>query len=186
MLDEIERLKIRVDKAFATRQKSLKSLAKSTGSNRGVNMKKFQILNEKYWLLEERLEYLDSYLVASDDEIEIKTNNRNLDCMYGIFLKSNGLKIGHIDYRGYHDSIISGDIGYVIDSKYNGHNYAYKALCLLSGYLNKNNITDFYISVFKDNYPSMKIIEKYGGSIIYEDDMIITYQCDTIKKTYQK
>ena len=185
MLDEIERLKKRVYKAFAVRQECLKILAQCTGAKRELYRKKFQILNEKYWVLQEKLDYLDSELIASDNEIEIRKNSHNIDSMYGIYLKNTGLKVGHIDYRGYHDSLISGDIGYVIDNKYNGHNYAYKALCLLSSYLHENNISDFYISAFKDNYPSIKIIENYGGGIIREDDRMITYQCNTRGKDYK-
>ena len=183
MKDDIERLKLRVSKAFIERQKCMQFLMRSAGNENLVYRKKFNILNEKYWILQEKLDYFESEFIAADDEIEIKRLGNELCNMYNIYLKKNKLKVGHIDYRGYHDSVISGDVGYVIDYRYRGNNYAYKALCLFSNYLYDNNIPDFYISVFHDNIPSIKTIHKYGGGmIIKEDDKITTYECETRKK----
>ena len=183
MKDDIERLQARVDKAFAARQKCIRDIMKSVGKKNSLYRKKFNILNEKYWLLQEKLDYLQSEFIASDDKIEIKRIDSEICNKYDIYLKEKGLKVGYIDYRGYHDSIISGDIGYVIDYRYRGNNYAYNALCLLSNYLYEKNVPDFYISVFHDNRPSIKAIHKYGGGmIIKKDNMITTYQCETREK----
>lgn len=176
---DIYKLKRDVEKALIEKMRCLHCINKATGKKYLLLREKFKVLNEKYWLLQEKLDYYQSNLVIDSDELEIKRYGNELENMYGIYLKGQPIKIGHIDYRGYHDSIISGDIGYVIDSRFNGNNYAYKALCLLSNYLYLNNVDDFYISVFKDNIPSNKIINKYGGAIIREDDKLCTYQCDT-------
>ena len=183
MKDDIERLQVRVNKAFALRQKCMQDMMKYTSENDSLYIKKINALNEKYYLLNEKLDYLKSEFIASDNEIEIKRFGNNVCNRYNIYIKGKGLKVGYIDYRGYHNSIVLGDIGYVIDYRYRGNNYAYKALCLLSNYLYENNIPDFYISVFHDNIPSIKTIRKYGGGmIIKKDNMITTYQCETREK----
>lgn len=176
---DINKLRRQVDIAFMEKAKCVQQINKSTGKRYELYREKFRVLNEKYWLLQEKLDYYESSLIAENDEIEIKRFGNELEGMYGIYLKGQGIKIGHIDYRGYHASLITGDIGYIIDFKYHGHNYAYKALCMLSDYLYKNGVSDFYISVFTDNIPSVKTIEKYGGRIIRIDDRLTTYQCDT-------
>ena len=183
MAVNIDRLRRSVEIAMMAKAQCSKQINRSTGERYELLRKKIKILNEKYWLLQEKLDYYESNFIACDDEIELKCFGNTLENMYGIYLKGEGIKVGHIDYRGYHDSLICGDVGYVIDAKYNGHNYAYKALCLLSDYLYQNNIPDFYISVFVDNIPSLKIIMNaimnFGGDIIGMNDKMVTFKCET-------
>ena len=179
----IEKLRNDVDRAFEAKTKCVRQINKSTGKKYELYREKFKVLNEKYWLLQEKLDYYESEFVAGDDEIEIKRFGDSLENMYGIYLKDQGIKVGHIDYRGYHSSTLTGDVGYMVDSRFNGHNYAYKSMCLLSDFLHKNNIPDFYISVFVNNIPSLKIILKaimnFGGSVVEINDNMVTFKCIT-------
>ena len=183
---DIYKLRREVEKALIEKNKCVYQINKSQGTKYFLLREKFKAINEKYWLLQELLDYYESNLIASSDELDIKRFGNDIEAMYGIYLKNQGIKIGHIDYRGYHTSPITGDIGYVIDYRFNGHNYAYKALCLLADYLSRNNISDFYISVFSDNIPSIKTIEKYGGVIIRKDNRISTYECITKRINNEK
>lgn len=188
----VEKLRKDVEKAIIAKAKCAKQINNSTGKKYELYRQKFKVLNEKYWLLQEKLDYYESNFIVGDNEIELKCFGNSIENMYGIYLKGEGIKVGHIDYRGYHDSDICGDIGYVIDANFNGHNYAYKALCLLSSYLYQNHIPDFYISVFVNNRASLKTIIKtimnYGGDIIGVNGDIVTFMCltrelDKMKKT---
>ena len=187
---ELEKLRRNVLGALQAKTKCMAAINQTTGKKNKLMRTKFQVLNQKYWLLQEELEYYESTYITSDDEIEIKRYGDMLESMYGIYLKGRGIKVGHIDYRGYHDSTITGDIGYFIDNRFNGHNYAYKALSLLSEYLCKNDVSDFYISVFMDNVPSLKIILRtvlnYGGSIIEINDNMVTFECKTRLRNIDK
>ena len=187
----LDKLRKSIEKVSLEKEKCSRQINKSTGEKYELYREKFKTLNEKYWLLQEELDYYESNYVASDDEIELKCFGNTLENMYFIYLKGEGIKVGHIDYRGYHDSLICGDVGYVIDARYNGHNYAYKSLKLLSNYLYQKGIPDFYISVFVDNKTSLKIILKsiinYGGDIIGINGNMVTFKCltkesDKIKK----
>jgi RimJ/RimL family protein N-acetyltransferase len=110
--------------------------------------------------------------------------------MYWIYLSGHPVKIGHIDYRGYHFSVDCGDVGYFVDDRFSGNDYAYKSLVLLSDFLFKNDIHDFYISVSLNHPASLKIVLKaiknYGGSVIKVEDDIVTFQCKTRLKTRLK
>lgn len=181
----LDKLRKSVEKAALDKAKCSMQINKSTGEKNALYRKKFKVLNEKYWLLQEKLDYYESNYIASDNEIELKCFGNNIENMYSIYLKDEGIKVGHIDYRGYHDSLICGDVGYVIDARYSGHNYAYKSLILLSSYLYQNNVSDFYISVFMDNMPSLKTILKaiinYGGEVIGVNGNMVTFKCLTRK-----
>ena len=182
MKDEVERLRIRVDKAWNERQKCRALVMHTNGKNKEAVRQKFRLLDDKYWLLRDRLDYYDGISIIEDDEIAIKRFGDDIENRYLIYLKKGIVKVGGIDYQGYHKSLLEGDIGYFIYDKYRGSNYAYKALCLLSNYLYENKIMDFYISVFHDNDASIKTIKKYGGNVVYQDQLLTTYQCETRKR----
>ena len=179
MGNEIDKLKKKLKKVMQEKDRCMICLNLTAGKKHQLYRDKYRILNEEYWILQESLNYYEGILIAENDEIEIKRIGDSVENMYHIYLKGKAIKIGHIDYEGYHSSIITGDIGYVIDCNYNGHHYAYKALCLLSDYLYKNGIPDFYISVFSHNIPSIKTINRYGGEVIRTEGRLTTYQCNT-------
>ncbi len=181
----LDKLRKQVEKASIAKAKCVYNINHSTGEKYLLYREKFKILNEKYWLLQEKLDYYESNYIIGDNELEIKRFGNSLENMYSIYLRNQGIKVGYIDYRGYHFSSLVGDIGYVIDMQYQGHNYAAKALELLSYYLYENSIPDFYISVFTDNTPSLKIILRtifaHGGDIVENNGKIITFKCMTKK-----
>ena len=121
--------------------------------------------------------------VTEDNEIELRTENDNIINFYDIYLKDIDKCVGYIKYRGYHNNEKIGDVGYVIYPKYRGHNYAYKALILLSQHLNELGIEDFWITCDIDNIPSKKTIEKYAQIYPKElGDNILRYECPTMEK----
>lgn len=182
---DVNKLKKQVEKALIARSKCIAHINHSTGEKYLLYREKFKILNEKYWMLQEKLDFYESNFIAEDDEIMIKRFGDSIENMYGIYLKNTGIRVGRIDYLGYHFSNLTGDVGYVVDARFQGHNYAYKALLLLSSYLYDNNIPDFYISVFMDNTPSLKVIIKailaHGGNIIALNGNMVTFKCLTRK-----
>ena len=179
----MEKLRDQVKKALDVKSKCLENLKNAKKENYPILRAKFDMANEKYWILQEKFDYLSSNYVAGDNEIEIKRFGDTIENMYDIYLKDKGIKIGHIDYRGYHFSDITGDIGYVIDSRYKGHNYGYKSLSLLVNYLYQHNIPDFYISVYVDNIPSLKIVLRaimnFGGEVVKLNGNMVTFECKT-------
>lgn len=121
---------------------------------------------------------MSSIPCVSDEELSLKPMETR-DMGYEIVLSNTKEVIGKIDYRGHHYDAKIGDIGYHIYEKYRGHNYAYKALCLISGLLASQGIEDFWISARPDNLASIKTIEKFGGEIIECSDDVFLYACET-------
>ena len=99
--------------------------------------------------------------------------------VYIIYLHGETKTIGNINYRGYHTSVIWGDIGYTIEPETRGNHYAYRALCLLSEFLCENGVTDFWITAHVDNIPSNKTIQKYGAHLIKSEDDVNLYLGET-------
>lgn len=130
----------------------------------------------------DQLKELITYTAISNDEIELRTTGipTSAGIEYLIYLRNSNERVGEINYRGYHSSIYFGDIGYRVMPEYVGNNYAYKALCLLSDLLAKENIQDFWITCYKSNKASIKIIEKYGDVKRHSvDDNVCFYECTT-------
>ncbi len=98
---------------------------------------------------------------------------------YDICLSGTNEVIGYIEYRGEHCGYFFGDIGYRIEYDYRGNGYAYQALELLGGILKEDGIEEVWISANPKNVKSLKIIEKFGGSVINETEGAICYSCPT-------
>lgn len=64
-----------------------------------------------------------------------------------------------------------GNIGYAIDPLFRGKGYGNKLFELLLLEARKKQIREVYSTVEKFNYNSKKVHEKYGGSLIKEDDI---------------
>lgn len=92
--------------------------------------------------------------------------------------------MGYILYRK-KDELQKGEISCIIFPKYRKNNYAYKALTLLSEFLNKNNIDSFFITCDKNNIRALKTIKKYG-QIVFEREInnnkILYCECKTLEK----
>lgn len=105
---------------------------------------------------------------------------------YNIYLHDQNQVIGYIEYRNYHCSDYLGDIGYCIYADYQGHGYAYEALCVLGEILAKKGIQDFWISTSFQNISSLRTIEKYGGVLKKNfPDGVVLYECQTLRKDEQ-
>ena len=181
MEENFENLQRKLAYIVKEKEKCVEKINQATEEEYKLWLEKYHVLTDEEWLIREALDYYESKFTLSSDEIELKRPSDSVENIYWIYLKDKSIRIGHIDYQGYHSSMVSGDIGYFIDSRYKGHNYAYKALCLLSSYLHEIGIPDFYISVYHDNIGSIKTIKKYGGMIINQNELLTTYQCETKK-----
>ena len=149
-------------------------------------------LYQKQDLLEHELYYLSEKIfwelppVKSDGGVELRKtiDGRNavkedMTGEYSICLANEKEVVGHISYRGYHVSDYLGDIGYTVYPEFRGNNFSYRALCMLGELLKENGVDDFWISTYKSNTPSVKVIEKYGGMPIKEDDYYSLYRAET-------
>ena len=101
--------------------------------------------------------------------------------VYNIYLSGTKDYVGFIEYKGYHVSRRTGDVGCQILSKYHKKGYAYYANVLLGDILFKNGIKDFWGSALKENIASCHLMEKYGGVKIAEDEYlgVVLYECKT-------
>ena len=155
------------------------------------NMKKAKTLSERFSLSDKKREYCRELYnslppIKSNGVIELRLQYEDMDKdlsgikrTYYICLCANKEVIGIIKYSGYHNDKYLGDIGYRIASRFRGNNYSYQALCLLGELLKENGINDFWISAEKENIPSIKVIEKYGGISIFENSRIKCYCAKT-------
>lgn len=101
-------------------------------------------------------------LISSNENIDLYKVSDGLDGSYFIYLHNTSEEVGVISYNPKYSNSIYGDISYSVYEDYQGHNYAFQALCMLSNHLENNNIKSIRISARKDNIPSIKTIEKYG------------------------
>ncbi len=117
----------------------------------------------------------------SDNEIDLYKSVNNEEINYIIKLNKNDECIGFIDYRK--ESVDTlGNIGYGIKPACRGNNYALKALNLVALDLLNEGVEDLIITAFKDNIPSIKTIENFGGILIDIKDDILIYKCKLNKK----
>lgn len=173
VLDQIEVL----DKAIATLQQEtfMYRLANK------LEMEKFRIYTE-LGRINSALRIYESNPDLTDNEIDIyiKCNEGDIPFQGTIYLHGTGIEIGVIDYRGPVDSKWLGDIGYTISEEYRGHNYAYKALKLISPLIASKGIDKVTITTYKENIGSVKTIEKFGGVLTDEpQDNVLSYTCYT-------
>ena len=145
---------------------------------------RFELFKLKYDLDQElkRINMWTTLPLKSDGVIELRKEDDKYEELIGnylICLAGKNQIIGKIDYRGYHSSRFIGDIGCVILQEFRGHNYSYRALCLLGELLKENDISDFWISASIKNIPSVKTIEKYGGVSLVNDGYSILFQANT-------
>lgn len=141
----------------------------------------------------EKLDELDSKLqeiynlkfelcepIRTGNKVCIKQLSDNLCDEYMIIDKETNKKVGTISYRGKHVSAYLGDIGFTIYENYRNRGFATEALNLLSDYLYEKGIKDFWISAYKNNEHSVRIIKKYGGKDISNpNESFILYECPT-------
>lgn len=139
-----------------------------------------------------KIYYIDAILYRHRNELEenpIKEGKRvdlykyilNGEGMYAVCLHGTKDIVGYIEYRGeiklHKDSF--GNIGYetFIDSRRKG--YMIEALRLLAIALEEQGIEKVYISANKNNVPSLKLAEKFGGKLLKKySNTYYVYECD--------
>jgi len=124
---------------------------------------------------------LTSPPVASNDKIDLRVIDNEIETLYYIFLYKTDICIGKIRYYGNHIDSVTGDVGYEIYEEYRGKHYSYEALLLLSDLLKAHGIDSFIVTIAKYNIPSIKIIEKYGGILLEDNNGILKYECKTAR-----
>jgi tagatose 1,6-diphosphate aldolase len=88
--------------------------------------------------------------------------------VFDVILKKDAIKIGCITLRAVLTKellVRGGHIGYAIDEKYRGHNYAAKALTLLKPFITYVINGSVLITCDSDNSASRRTIEKIGGEL---------------------
>jgi len=106
---------------------------------------------------------------------------------YNIILESSNKKIGNIiiSYK-----IIDGflaNMQYELVKEARGNGYMLQSLELLREPLIENGLTKPHISVDPENYPSIRVIEKFGGKKIDNgDEWYDTYEVDLEDKPKSK
>ena len=115
----------------------------------------------------------------TDGEIDIYITNSSNQLPFNgtIYLHGTGIEVGVIDYRGPIKDKWLGDIGYTIREEHRGNGYAYKALNLISQIIASKGIDHVTITTYKDNIPSVKTIERFGGVITGDDEYVLSYTC---------
>lgn len=153
-------------------------------------LKRIELIN-KYVILKKQLNNKRNELYniltnqrqpdLSDSEIELYKTIKEQEINYIIKLSKSDECIGFIDYRKENFGIL-GNIGYGIKPEYRGKNYALKALNLVTPDLLNEGVEEVIITAKKDNIPSIKIIENFGGVLINSEDDILIYKCILNKK----
>ena len=123
-------------------------------------------------------------VVLEDNEIELRTDVEGIINTYDIYLKKTNEHIGYVVYRGYHYDVMLGDMGAVVYTKYRGHNYAFKAIKLISELLNENDIDNYWLVCDKYNIASKALIEKLGpkNRSLTIGNKYLFFECKTIEK----
>ena len=146
-----------------------------------------------------KIQKIDSTLYKyrnSLEEIPIQEGNKvdlyryilNGEGTYAVCIHETNEIIGSVQYRGeiklHRDTL--GNIGYETYMDYRRKGYMLEALTLLGKYLYNKGVEKIYISTRKNNIPSIKLVEKFGGKIIKKySNSYNVYECDlrVINKT---
>lgn len=186
-LSELRHQKLLLDKKVITDQINLLDAAISTLQQDAfmyrlankLEMEKFRVCSE-LGKINSELRIYESNPDLTDGEIDIylKADETKLPFQGTIYLHDTAIEVGVIDYRGPVDSKWLGDIGYTIKEEYRGHNFAYKALNLISQLIASKGIDKVTITTYPTNLPSVRTIEKFGG-VLNEgtEDDFLSYTC---------
>ena len=143
-----------------------------------LEMEKFR-LNTSLAATKMELRIYEGTPDLTDGEIDIYITNSSNQLPFNgtIYLHGTGIEVGVIDYRGPIKDKWLGDIGYTIREEHRGNAYAYKALNLISQIIASKGIEHVTITTHKDNLPSVKTIERFGGVITGDDEYVLSYTC---------
>ena len=192
-----------IDDKFFESEKTEEAQKKINLEKEKINKRLDQIYDEIHKLGLDKVEaeiWIKKPPVATNNIIDLRKGSiafapikeEVITGMYDIYLHNTNTYIGCIMYSGYHCHNIYRDVGFQINKEYRGHGYAYQALTLLSNLLYKKGINDFWITVDKDNIPSIKTIKKYGGKLLkeyksglLENPAILDFECKTRKIEFE-
>lgn len=108
---------------------------------------------------------------------------------YNITLHNCLVIIGHVRITYSNFCSFLGNIGYELCESSRGNGYMIQALEMLSEVMIDNGLTKPIITVYPDNIPSLKTIEKFGGVLIdgiSENKSYVTYEVDLMKKVKKR
>lgn len=145
------------------------------------------VLRDKIWQLYEEIELLREP-DFSNGVIDVYSEEGNEENYY-ITVSGNKERIGHIRVTWESFSRYLGNIGYSLDENYRGHHYTLQALELLRDTMIEKGLTKPIITVYPDNIPSIKTIEKFGGVLIQEaneEQNWNTYEVDLLENKPSK
>lgn len=123
--------------------------------------------------------YIDN--INTNNIISLKKIDNSIEGEYYIFLNDINRVIGSIRCDGLINKTIS-NVSIEIDENYRGNKYSKQSIELLSDYLSKNGIDEFYVAINKDNIPSLKLANYNNALKISEDEK----KCKYIIKTKEK
>lgn len=140
---------------------------------------------------------LKDYTMISGNGIDLKLLKKSAGDMskgfspefkFQILLQNTSIEVGHINVRiGEDEKVINyiGHIGYGIDEKYRGNQYAAKACELVREVLTDHSMDSVIITCNPENYASRKTCEAIGATLIEIIDIPISssvYSIDEAQK----
>ncbi|WP_162996755.1 GNAT family N-acetyltransferase [Mucilaginibacter kameinonensis] len=94
-----------------------------------------------------------------------------------IVLKSTNTVIGGMGFAGYPNETGEAEIGYMIDANQHNNGFATEALKLLSQWAFTHDFVQaIIVHTYADNFPSRRILDKCGFSLINDVEGLLTYQ----------
>lgn len=118
-------------------------------------------------------QFSNKYDFLTDDEITLKISGKYSGdeellpfYYYDIFLDDRF--IGRISMRigSNFNSYYNGNIGYEIEEKFRGNNYAFRACKLVLPIAKAHGMNEIILTCDEDNIPSYKTIEKLGAELV--------------------
>ncbi len=120
---------------------------------------------------------LDLYLMDEADKIGKECEN------YNIAIAGTGKVIGYVrvTYDDMSDNFL-GNIGYKLSSQYRGNGYMLQALEILKKPMLAKGLEKPIITVKPNNDSSIRVIEKFGGRKLENDEWYDAYEVDLLEK----
>ncbi len=117
--------------------------------------------------------FSDNFDYLTDGKIELKISGKyfgdeNLLPFYYYDIFYNNRFAGRISMRigSNSDSYYNGNIGYEIEEKFRGNNFAFKACKLVLQIAKAHGMNEIILTCDEDNIPSYKTIEKLNAELI--------------------
>lgn len=156
-IEQLEKVKSKYEELLEKQEGSdYKTRLMITGLERNISKRKI------------RLSILKQDDLLKDEEIALINKDDSLEGKYSIYRVEDGQRMGYITYSPEDEEDI-GSIGYSIMNPFRGHEYAYKSLKLLSGYLSVHGISSITIAAIDENIPSVKTMEKFRKDVESKD-----------------